>query len=384
MLLDDKTICGVLISSLKPSSGKRIKYQCDKCEKHGETTYQSYNKGQRRQNNSGETFCQPCASYLNNWNGGIQWTEDGYKNIRVSKGKYKREHRLIVEQSIKRKLKKEEIVHHIDGNKSNNRLDNLALCENKSIHQKAHHSLEMIGLKLYKAGLVEYDLESHTYVAHQKLRELRQEANINTGLVWMAGLIDGEGCIYARTTNKTKNLYIQVQIHAASKIMIDELAIICDKEQIDYLREGPKWQKMSTRPTHRITIGKLKHVQKLLTKLEPLLRVKKAEAKLALDFLNLYIGVSIKQKPSIEERELFIAKLKALKRDTTLALEHPEGDNQQPSLERELSEGSTTSPYYVSDIMKGHERGALIILGPEHRPFSGVDIRELILSDDIV
>lgn len=172
MLLDDRTTCGIAISSLKPSSGKRIRYQCDRCNKEGETTFQSYNKGQRRHNNNGKTFCQPCAAHLKNWNGGIQWTEDGYKNIRVAKGKYKREHRLVVEQSIGRQLKKEEIVHHIDGDKLNNQLDNLALCKNKSEHQKAHYSLEIIALELYKAGFIEYDSESHTYVAHQKLREM--------------------------------------------------------------------------------------------------------------------------------------------------------------------------------------------------------------------
>jgi hypothetical protein len=172
MLLGDKTICGDIISSLKPSSGKRIRYQCDKCGKKNETTYQSYNKGQERRNNSGETFCQSCASHLNNWNGGVQWTEDGYKNIRVSKGKYQREHRLIMEEALNRKLKKTEIIHHINEDKLDNRLENLDLCETKSVHQKAHHSLELIGLDFFKAGFVKYDKESHTYyVAHQKLRE---------------------------------------------------------------------------------------------------------------------------------------------------------------------------------------------------------------------
>lgn len=39
-------------------------------------------------------------------------------------------------------------------------------------------------------------------------------------------------------------------------------------------------------------------------------------------------------------------------------LETPEEDNQQPSLESDLSEGSTTSSNSVSDTMKDHERGA--------------------------
>jgi hypothetical protein len=56
--------------------------------------------------------------------------------------------------------------------KLDNRLENLALCPNKSVHQKAHYSLEQIGMDFVRAGFVEYDLKSHTYVAHNKLREL--------------------------------------------------------------------------------------------------------------------------------------------------------------------------------------------------------------------
>jgi hypothetical protein len=42
-------------------------------------------------------------------------------------------------------------------------------------------------------------------------------------------------------------------------------------------------------------------------------------------------------------------------------LETPEEDNQQPSLESNLSEGSTTSSYGPSGTMKDHERGAPIL-----------------------
>ena len=42
------------------------------------------------------------------------------------------------------KLKKTEIIHHINEDKLDNRLENLDLCETKSVHQKAHHSLELM------------------------------------------------------------------------------------------------------------------------------------------------------------------------------------------------------------------------------------------------
>ena len=47
------------------------------------------------------------------------------------------EHRLIVEKKLNRYLKKDEVVHHIDGNKLNNDLSNLLIMTN-SEHAKLH------------------------------------------------------------------------------------------------------------------------------------------------------------------------------------------------------------------------------------------------------
>lgn len=50
----------------------------------------------------------------------------GYKWLRIE-GKYVSEHRLIMERSLDRKLDPSENVHHIDGDRLNNHIDNLAL-----------------------------------------------------------------------------------------------------------------------------------------------------------------------------------------------------------------------------------------------------------------
>ena len=77
------------------------------------------------------------------WKGGKQIDKDGY--IRIKKeNKYILEHHLIMEQKLRRKLKSEEIVHHIDFNKKNNNIDNLHLFSNKSEHTKYHQMLKKI------------------------------------------------------------------------------------------------------------------------------------------------------------------------------------------------------------------------------------------------
>lgn len=48
------------------------------------------------------------------------------------------EHRVVMERILGRKLKKGEVVHHIDGNKKNNKPSNLELCKNQAEHIRKH------------------------------------------------------------------------------------------------------------------------------------------------------------------------------------------------------------------------------------------------------
>jgi len=71
-----------------------------------------------------------------NWKGGKS-VHQGYVLIR-RKNKYVKEHRLVMEKTIGRRLRPEEIVHHKDGNRENNHIHNLELCESQSEHISKH------------------------------------------------------------------------------------------------------------------------------------------------------------------------------------------------------------------------------------------------------
>ncbi len=82
------------------------------------------------------------------WKGGKTVEANGYiavyhpeytgKKIRKN---YVYEHRWNMEQHLGRKLEPGEEIHHIDGNRKNNKLDNLMLFKNKSEHLKYHWTL---------------------------------------------------------------------------------------------------------------------------------------------------------------------------------------------------------------------------------------------------
>ena len=79
------------------------------------------------------------------WKGGRRRLGCGYWGILVPdhpfarKDGYYMEHRLVMEKHLGRTLTKKEVVHHINGDTGDNRIENLMLYSSHSEHLKEHH-----------------------------------------------------------------------------------------------------------------------------------------------------------------------------------------------------------------------------------------------------
>jgi len=69
---------------------------------------------------------------------------------------YMAQHRIVAEQILGRQIEKEEVVHHINGDRTDNRKENL-FPTNRVQHQKASASLMNIGYELVKQGKLKFD-----------------------------------------------------------------------------------------------------------------------------------------------------------------------------------------------------------------------------------
>lgn len=204
MLASDKAVDGTPIATLTKGSTKFVLVACNDCSKQSEIHWNNYVQGQRKRGWTGETYCQPCiarrigkssrgtvnaaVSKSNrqrageqhpSWKGGRYIDHHGYVMVNVRSGRngdsgwtnYRKEHFLVMEEHLGRELQPGEVVHHIDGDKTNNLLTNLWLTDQGG-HRTAHISLQGIGFLLVRAELVRFDSSKSVYVADRKLREL--------------------------------------------------------------------------------------------------------------------------------------------------------------------------------------------------------------------
>ncbi len=91
-------------------------------------------------------------------NGTKNLRPDGYVAVKVdNSGTWRNEHSLVMEAQIGRRLGAKEIVHHIDGNRANNRPENLFLCRDRKHHNEVHRSQDKAMRALLADGQVVFE-----------------------------------------------------------------------------------------------------------------------------------------------------------------------------------------------------------------------------------
>jgi hypothetical protein len=79
---------------------------------------------------------------INTWQLGLSMCKKRYRRGRdptTRRSAY--QHRIVLSQHLGRELSELEVVHHLDGNTSNNAPENLLLLENQAVHMRLEHYL---------------------------------------------------------------------------------------------------------------------------------------------------------------------------------------------------------------------------------------------------
>lgn len=105
---------------------------------------------------------------------------NGYKRIKMDnhpsapKDGLMKIHRLVAEGYLGRYLRDEEVVHHINNNNHDNRIENLIVFENEGYHQRYHRCQPgYTGIVLYGPKCTEIKKQRYKQLAEKTKKAMR-------------------------------------------------------------------------------------------------------------------------------------------------------------------------------------------------------------------
>lgn len=146
-------------------------------------------------NGNGRRYCKRHVPPIN---------QNGYIYIyrpdhpRANRGGYVREHLVIMEEKLDRSLKSGEVIHHINGEKDDNRPDNLMLFNSDRAHLQYHAQIRRIVAKACLKNITDDEWLMMFPLLHGETEHLFRLFGFNHYVAKQAADIAG------RASNKTK------------------------------------------------------------------------------------------------------------------------------------------------------------------------------------
>lgn len=125
---------------------------------------------------------------------------------------------------------------------------------------------------------------------------------------WLAGILDGEGCIQAYRYDD--GLRLAVAISTTSIEIVDRLKDVANLFQLEPTFQGPYESPDKKKPFFKIMFTHRRQIWKVLDLVFDVLTEKKAQAKAMLEFLNL----AMNGRSTIQTEEWLDLTLRALKK----------------------------------------------------------------------
>jgi DNA-directed RNA polymerase subunit RPC12/RpoP len=137
----------------------QLMHFCSSCFDFSKSTLLARNKktDQRIIGSVGEFRSRDITKYIEVWTGIHSWHQ---KNLNNSG--WIRQHIFVIQEELGHIIPDGYVVHHIDGDKRNNKRENLALLTVQE-HNNAHAKSELLIFELVKKGIIKFDTLTKLY-----------------------------------------------------------------------------------------------------------------------------------------------------------------------------------------------------------------------------